>query len=487
VAGLCWLAPSAIAIPSAPMVVCEMWPDIDACRGGVPSCDLCHTSTAPVAWNEFGLNFFGADGADCPPENNRWMCFRDPFDAHLRDTLADMATDPGDADGDCVDDVTELLYGTNHVDADEYPWEPFVPPTPQGDTNPYYDVGTTDWPFAYRRVKAAFCGLSPTYEELTTFTGLDEAAQSAALHDTLDTCLESPFWLVRALPRMADERIRPIKEVSADGSGDVATLGDYNDDYLLFVWAMSGDRDARDLLLADYHVRLNGAAQSVADAFMTYDGPGGGAAPSQPLDTAHRAGMITTQWFMIVNTMFSDVPRTTAAQSLRAYLGMDIALSQGMYPIADEPLDVDDKGVTAEPCSHCHATLDPLAYAFAEYNGIGGGGSNGTYDPARAIAIFEAAGIAPADRPKPALFGQSIDWDQGESTALVAWAQLAANSEAFKRTIATMLFERVLGRHPAADELAEFTDWWMSWGEDDGYSANELLHDLIDLHAFGAP
>jgi hypothetical protein len=485
---LLWSPTDVAAIPSAPAVVCEKWPDIHDCQGAMPQCSMCHTTTSgQVGWNTFGYQFFGADTSGCSGEN-RWACIRDCFDPHLRAQLDAIAAAPGDSDGDCVDDVTELLLGTDPVDADEHPWAPFVPADPAGEENSYYAVGAHDWRFAYRRVKATFCGLSPTYDEVQALEAMSGTERQIATHEALDTCLSSAYWLLLALPRMADARIRPIKEVSADGSGQVARLGDYNDDYLLFSWALSGDHDARELLLADHHVRLNPSSTVPGDVLLPYDGPGPGPSPSQPLDKAHRAGMITTQWFMIVNTMFSEVPRTSAAHAMRSYLGMDIAKSEGMDPIAGEPLDVDNKGVEAEPCSHCHSTLDPLSYAFAEYEGIAlGGGDNGSYDPARADAIFEAAGLSDAERPLPALFGETIAWEQSTGSPLVAWAELAANSDAFKRTIASMLFTYALGRDPAPDEAAEFTDWWTQWGLDDGYSANELLHDLIDLQAFGAP
>ena len=61
------------------------------------------------------------------------------------------------------------------------------------------------------------------------------------------------------------------------------------------------------------------------------DGIGGG----QPLDVEHRAGMITTQWFLVINTMLSDLPRTTAAQAYRSYLGEDIARQEGIWPVPD--------------------------------------------------------------------------------------------------------------------------------------------------------
>ena len=44
-----------------------------------------------------------------------------------------------------------------------------------------------------------------------------------------------------------------------------------------------------------------------------------------------RAGMLTTRWNLVFNTMFTAMPRTTAAQIYRSYLGLDIAKSEGLY------------------------------------------------------------------------------------------------------------------------------------------------------------
>ena len=74
------------------------------------------------------------------------------------------------------------------------------------------------------------------------------------------------------------------------------------------------------------------------------------------------------------------MPRTTAAQAYRAYLGLDIARSEGLIPPDDEELiDYDEKGITDPKCSVCHTTLDPLSYPFSRYNGISGMAS-GSYD-----------------------------------------------------------------------------------------------------------
>ena len=72
----------------------------------------------------------------------------------------------------------------------------------------------------------------------------------------------------------------------------------------------AGATDARDLLLASDHVNSDGSA---SDSVFNVAGFGGDL--GQPLDVDHRAGMITTAWFMAINTMFSQVPRTTAAQA----------------------------------------------------------------------------------------------------------------------------------------------------------------------------
>ncbi|MDP6946306.1 MAG: hypothetical protein QF464_19310, partial [Myxococcota bacterium] len=174
----------AVAIPSAPAVVCEMWPDIDACRGRVPQCSLCHTSTSgPVAWNDFGLKFFGTDTSECAAGNNRWACFRSCFDNHLRAALDAMAAEPGDTDADCVDDITELLYGTDHLDEADHPWAPFELPAPVGEPNATYAVGEWDARFAYRRIKATFCGLSPDYDEMGAFDAKSDAEQLTAVHE----------------------------------------------------------------------------------------------------------------------------------------------------------------------------------------------------------------------------------------------------------------------------------------------------------------
>lgn len=44
--------------------------------------------------------------------------------------------------------------------------------------------------------------------------------------------------------------------------------------------------------------------------------------------------MNTTQWLLVMNTMYSFLPRSTAAQAYRAYLGLDISERESELPPA---------------------------------------------------------------------------------------------------------------------------------------------------------
>ncbi|EDM74809.1 hypothetical protein PPSIR1_14265 [Plesiocystis pacifica SIR-1] len=77
------------------------------------------------------------------------------------------------------------------------------------------------------------------------------------------------------------------------------------------------------------------------------------------------------------------------------------------------------------------------------------------------------------------LFGEPVD-------DLLGWAAVAVESDAFKRNLAQMLFEHALGRGPGPGEHEEFDLLWQSLATD-GWSANALIHRLVDTEAFGAP
>jgi hypothetical protein len=459
--------PHAQARPDAPAAMCSRYPDIPTCLGRVPSCTTCHDSTDPPSWNAYGEEVRAA----LDPAR--------PFAMALPDALE--ATAEADSDGDGASNAEELRAGTSPADASSTPDAlGDEPPGP----NPVYSVGKYDVAFALRRVLSLYCGRSPTYEELQQLRAQSEHDARETLHAALAACLDGAFWRTQALPRLADKRIKPVAAAGIDTKIEIRgyrlVIGDYHDDYNLWTYVLTDDRDMRDLLTATYHVRKDaeGRPQRVEGVLPKTDETA--IAGAQLLEPRYRAGMLTTQWFLSVNTMFAALPRVTAAQAYRAYLGNDISLNEGLMPVEGEPTDIDDKGVDDPRCANCHSTLDPLAYAFARYDGISTGGLSvgnfGVYAEDRPTRLM--AGWQDSVQ-QPYIFGQQV-------TSLVEWAKVASESDAFKRTMTQAFFAHALGRPPVPRENEEFTTLWRSLPED-GYSANRLLHRLVDTLSFGAP
>ncbi|MGE0784727.1 MAG: DUF1585 domain-containing protein [Sandaracinaceae bacterium] len=446
------LAPAvALARPEGPAIFCSTYPDAPACRGRVPECTMCHTSTSPAAWNAYGIQV-GAYLSD---------------DFALDAANAIAYVDQLDADGDGIVNGDEIRLGT--WPGDETSGWPYCAPAPIAS-----DLSVPegyDFARAVRRASILYCGRSPSYDEMAEVSaaGSDAHALHQLLHDRVEACLASDYWRDDALARLADPRVRPVEAVGARTPIGIV-IGDFDWDYRLFAYALTEGRDARDLLLADYHVdrASDGTLVRVEGPF---EAPRGNGAGGQPLRVDRRAGMITTQWFFAINTMFSPLPRTTAAQAYRAYLGADIARQQGIVPVAGEPLDVDDKGVTEDSCAQCHSTLDPLSYAFAEYEGIRGP-ATGVYDPSRPRRVIDGW-----RNPRTYLFGEQVQ-------DVRAWAERAADSDEFLRNLAWMFFEHAMEREPGPADLDEVDAAWRAM-RDDGYSANGLIHRLVDTSAFG--
>lgn len=473
------------AEPEAPRIFCASYPETARCMGTVPDCGLCHTSTSPAAWNAYGLDVKAA--------------LSGPGSFAERLPAALIAVEASDSDGDGFSNRDELELASSPGDPGSLPTVAVDEPGSLPD-NPDYAIGRYDVRYAYRRASVLYCGQSPSYEELSSLAELAEAQARALMHERIEACLGGEYWLGEGLVRLADDRIRPITNLGQDSrvtltlpiqslAGDIklrSVMGDYRYDYRLWVHALSAGRDARDLLLAQYFVQEDGTLTEDTIANPMADATAGG----QLLEKPYRAGMITTMWFMTRNTMFTDLPRTTAAAAYRSYLGMDISKMQGLMPVAGEPDDVDDKGVAAARCAVCHSTLDPLAYAFAPYNGFAFNpavvlellllgqlhGDFGTYDAGRPAARMPRWSQA---EQQPVLLGQPV-------ADLRAWAELAAQSDEFARNLASMFFAHALGREPEGSELVELAELWQALPED-GYSANKLIHRLIDSTAFGVP
>lgn len=450
------------ARPIAPTILCDTWPEVADCRGRVVGCETCHTSTYPAAWNDFGfavgMAFPGGieDDAD--------------FAAGLPTALAALAA--RDSDGDGVDDYDELLVGTSPGDENDV-WLWCAPTDRESLPDAPLRRGF-DFRAALNRASILYCGRSASYDEVAALDAQPtDAARYEALHAAVDACLASTWWRDDGLARLADVRIRPISSVGAASTVGIV-IGDYDWDYRLWSYVLTNDRDARDLLRADYHVdrSADGSLVRVEGPIPTSTTRG-----PQPLEPERRAGMITTQWFFAINTMFSPLPRTTAAQAYRAYLGMDISKEEGIVTVAGEPLDVDDKGVRDPQCAGCHATLDPLSYAFAYYEGIQGAslpslGNSGRFNPSR-----PAREIPGWSDPQAVLFGEPV-------ASVGEWANVAAESDAFSRNLARLFFRHALEREPTVPEQSSFDALVTSLAED-GFSANRLIHRLVDLDAFG--
>jgi hypothetical protein len=448
---LAW-APSAAARPSAPRVLCEAYPEAADCAGRVASCTTCHTSTWPVSWNAFGGALLGRMEGDAAS-----------FDSELGAALTAIGAD--DADGDGLPNAQELAMGTNPGDVDSA-W-PYCSAALVEEADAPVRSGY-DFARALTRVSILYCGHSPSYDELATLGQRSSGERYERVHDALSRCLDSPYWRDHGLARLADPRIRPVAVVGYDSPVGI-TIGDYGWDYRLWSYVLTGDRDARDLLRATYHVaqRDDGRLERVEGVLHASEQGG-----PEPLEPERRAGMITTQWFFAVNTMFSPLPRTSAAQAYRAYLGLDLSRQEGIVEVAGEPRDLDHKGVQEAQCAACHSTLDPLSYAFASYEGIDYLAGTGTYNPDR-----PRAQIPDWDDPQAVLLGQPV----GD---LVEWAHVAADSDAFARNLANLFFRHALERTPTVGERAAFEALWRGL-PDDGYSADRLLHRLVDLDAFG--
>jgi hypothetical protein len=451
------------ARPPGPAVLCEVFPEAAACAEALPACATCHT--APPARNALGAQIEAAllPGVARPLDDAQ-------FADALRALLPGLGGDDPDLDG--VDTLAELVAGTNPGDAGSAPSSGVA--CAGASTNPAWDVCGYDPRYAFRRVQLDVCGRSPTWAALKAFEALDPSAQRAAVHDALDTCLDSAFWVGPdgVLWRMAHAKIRPLAAVKSGPNSGPVPLANYDDDYALFVWTHSDDRDVREVLTAQYYVRRVGPTR-----YEQVDGAPDVIEFTQP---RARAGMLTTGWFAVINTMFTPVPRTTAAQAYRAYLGLDIAKSEGLVE-PDAPLvDYDDKGITADGCAGCHRTLDPLAYPFSRYWGIAGG-NTGVYDPRRPTRFDAAEGSRLAELPEAgALFGEPV-------ANLVEWAARAANSPAFARATVADYWRHFLGHDPTPAERAEFEALVAALPTEHAYRVERMLHALIDTEAYGAP
>ncbi len=419
------------ASESASVSFCEVDPSFSVCTEKKVECSFCHSETPK-------LNPYGADLMTALSKLSGYSAAE--MQRFLPSAVISIQELDSDKDGASNGEEISLGRAPGTADVNEDQSEAFI-----------YDAAT-----ALRRLSVLYCGRHPSFVEMN---GLDGATDKRGyLHEQLGKCLESTYWLNEGLNRIADDKIRPDAQFGIDSN---VVFADWDFDYRLFSHIMSKDRDVRELLTAQYHIDVNGnvvqgpiASTLVAAPARQVLGGNG-----QPLVATRRQGMITTQWFMMTNNMLDPLPRSTGAEVYRAWLGLDIAKSQGLKPVAAEPRDVDAKGIKAPDCSFCHSTLDPLSYPFSAYS------FQGNYVGPKAWG--EAGSI----------LGQPV-------ANLRAWVNVAIASDEFKISFGKTLWNHAFSREPSGYQSQEFADLWKSMPED-GYSANKLIHRLIDTKSFG--
>lgn len=466
-------AAPALARPVAPSAFCAAWPDATPCGAGPADCTTCHT--APPQRNLFGAQL-DAQIAGARPLTDAQFLMALP--------AALAAVEAQDADGDGVGNREELSVGTSPSDALSKPGEGKCPESIE---NNGWDVCNRDLTYVFRKVHLDFCGRSPSRDELGDFKA---DPSEAAIEAALAACLKTEYWIGRdgAVWNLANRKIRPLASIKAgEGEGDIP-LGDYFDDYAYFVYTQTGDRDAREVLTGNYfvaEVRTDKGTvyepwNRTADAEFELRGFG----PAQLVNMQRRAGMLTHRWFLMSNTMFTGVPRTTAAQAYRAFLGLDISRLEGLEPVEGEPVDYDEKGVQEAECARCHSTLDPLTYPFTRYEGIGGGTGRAlpfSYNGNRHNTFVAVDGPGMADLPEAGvLFGQPV-------ANLLEWAQVAANSDAFARATLLDYWKLLFGEAPRPEETAEFDQLWQDFKTTHEYRVERMLHALVKTEAYGVP
>ncbi len=469
------LATPSGAQPTGPTTFCDFYPDAPACAAGEVSCSTCH-EVAPA------LNVYGADIASFLAPGETRPLSAELYDLSLPVALADV--EELDSDGDGFTNVDEILAGSSPSEAESVPTsEDCEDKDDDGWELCGYDVN-----YAYKKVMIDFCGRSPSLSERNAFLASEQPTE--LLHDTLDACLDSEHWrgMGGRVWNLANRKIGPLRAIKAGKNVGPIPLADYDDDYAYFVWTQTDGRDVRLVLTGQTFV-----SASIVDGLTVYeewdrtpseDFELRGYDRYQAVEKDRRAGMLTHRWFLMSNTMFTAIPRTTAAQAYRAYLGYDIAHLEGLVPVDNEPVDFDARDVGAEGCAVCHSTLDPLSYPFSRYEGIGGGSARAesySYNANRMNGFTDTEAEGIEETPEAGMIlGEPVD-------DLLEWAQVAANSDAFLRATVLDYWEMLLGEPPRALEQAEYAQLVEDLGTLHQFAVEPMLHDLIDTEAYGAP
>ena len=155
----------------------------------------------------------------------------------------------------------------------------------------------------------------------------------------LDVCLDSEYWRGQGgrVWNLANSKIGPLRAIKAGPDAGPIPLANYDDDYAFFVFTQTDGRDAREVLTGQTFVtarRVDGQTiYEEWDRTPDEDIDERGQDLYQGVAKERRAGLLTHRWFLMINTMFTSVPRTTAAQAYRAFLGYNLSRLEGLSPV----------------------------------------------------------------------------------------------------------------------------------------------------------
>jgi hypothetical protein len=475
--GAAAFTPGANAKPAAAQAFCSVYAGSKLCETGAAPCTTCHT-------NPPGRNPYGAMVEQrLLPGVKRPLADAD-FIAALPNAL--KAIEQEDADGDGFPNLAEIHGGTLMADATSVPKSLACAADASAKAGKArWNVCGYDPVYAFKKVNLDFCGKSATRADIEAFskTKSDPKKWQAALSTKLDQCLSSRYWAGKngVVWNIANAKVRPAHTVKSGENPGPVPLGDYDDDYNLFTWANTGDRDVRELLLAQYYVKRVSDDPVKLEIIPEEELAKRRRDQTQNVPREKRVGMITTRWNAASNTMFTPIPRTTAAQAYRAYLGYDISKMQGLIPVNHTPEDYDKKGVQAPQCAACHTTLDPLTYPFTRYNGIG----QYNYRDDRLTQFVRTEGPQITQAPASGvLLGKPVK-------DLLEWGRVAADSDPFAQKVVFDYWKVLVGREPDAQpaDQAEYSRLWRSLKAKDGYNyrVEKMLHGLILTNAYGRP
>ena len=474
----------ASAKPFAPRLLCAANPDLPACSGKTPSCSFCHLSVPPA------LNPFGAALLQATTDTGVELTDDESAIKALFDHAANL-----DSDGDGTVNGQELAAGSLPGSRTS---QPAADLCGQADGCPY------DYDYAFKKIWLGVCGEPPAYDDYLTFTRLSVEQKVSALDTQLDDCLQTDHWRGKdgVIWEIGHYKIRPMGNLKlGEDAGQIPAV-DYYADYNLFVYSQIDGHDAREQLLADYSVE-----RTVSGDVSTYAKlPVARLTDGQVMQPERRVGLLTSFWNFSVYLNYTGVARVLVAQAFNAYLGINLAVMQGLNPVnPDESKfrDYDLKGVEQPACAACHTTIDPLAYPFRNYNGLTGttailGGQNAPLlQDVRKLGDEE--NLTPLSYALPRLdyLEQTIPGIKDMPEAgyifgkrvenLNEWAEVLVNSDEFAANSVRDYWKVLIGSDPSLRGQAEFQQLWKDFKGKHEFSVEAMLHDMIKTAAYGTP